>query len=138
MGGVFISYRLLDYRIGSGTRCTQTLSDIDVTNGSKVVRKMIALASAGVAHNLKLSSNNPVTPCYTMQVGYKDHSLHGLWTKTVVLCAQGKLAHRVAPTWRRRQIAGDYTKPPSIEGQEFERIGSEWHAGQIRDYPVSR
>lgn len=102
--GVFITYRLLDYRVGSGARCTQTLADIDVTNDTKVVRKMIAPASAGVAHNLRLSSNEPVTSCDAIQIGYEDRSLHELLKKALVLCAYGKLAHRIAPVGRSAKL----------------------------------
>jgi GntR family phosphonate transport system transcriptional regulator len=52
--GIFIADHLLDYRVGSGTRFTQTLADIGISTDTRVVRKMVAPASAGVARHLGL------------------------------------------------------------------------------------
>jgi GntR family transcriptional regulator, phosphonate transport system regulatory protein len=99
--GIFITDQLLDYRVGSGTRFTQTLADIGISTDTKVIRKMIAPASAGVARNLALPSDAPVlwietlrmadgipfcvishflpvAPFSAMLDGYESGSLHAL------------------------------------------------------------
>lgn len=124
---LFITDRLLDYRVGSGTRVTQTLADIDISNDTKVARKMIAPASAGVARNRKLSSNEPVTPYDTMRVGYEDCSLHGLLTKTVALCAHGKPPRCVASAGRTAKLP----LPPKIARHCGSRVGTYW-IGTVR------
>ncbi|PKN50508.1 MAG: phosphonate metabolism transcriptional regulator PhnF [Deltaproteobacteria bacterium HGW-Deltaproteobacteria-16] len=58
--GVFVADRLLDYRVGAGTRFTQTLADLGMSTDSKVARKMIVAASAGVARVLKLTGDASV------------------------------------------------------------------------------
>lgn len=102
--GIFITDRLLDYRVGTATRFTQTLADIGVSTDTKVIRKMIAPASTGVARHLALTSDEqvlwietlriadeipfclishflPVAPYAEMLEGYQDGSLHALLTK---------------------------------------------------------
>ena len=99
--GIFITDQLLDYRVGASTRFTQTLADIGIATDTKVIRKMIAPASAGVARHLLLPSDEPVlwietlrmadgipfcvishflpvTPFSTMLEEYQDGSLHEL------------------------------------------------------------
>jgi len=58
--GIFITDQLLDYRVGTNTRFTQTLADIGISTDTKVIRKMIAPATAGIARHLALSSDVPV------------------------------------------------------------------------------
>lgn len=102
--GIFITDQLLDYRVGAGTRFTQTLADIGISTDTKVVRKMVAPASAGVARHLALKADEPVlwietlrmadgfpfcvishflpvAPFKTMLDGYEDGSLHELLTR---------------------------------------------------------
>lgn len=102
--GIFITDHLLDYRVGTGTRFTQTLADIGISTDTKVIRKLIAPASAGVARHLALASDEqvlwietlriadkipfcvishflPVKPYAEMLDGYQDGSLHALLTK---------------------------------------------------------
>lgn len=99
--GIFITDQLLDYRVGTGTRFTQTLADIGISTDTKVIRKMIAPASVGVARHLALSSEElvlwietlriadglpfcvishflPVAPYGAMLEEYEDGSLHEL------------------------------------------------------------
>jgi len=66
--GIFITDQLLDYRVGSGTRFTQTLADIGISTDTKVIRKMIAPASAGVARHLALASDEPVLWIETLRI----------------------------------------------------------------------
>lgn len=66
--GVFIADRLLDYKLGSRTRFTQTLSEIGVATDTRVVRKMIAPASAGVARNLNIDAEEEVLWIETLRV----------------------------------------------------------------------
>jgi len=99
--GIFITDRQLDYRVGSGTRFTQTLAEIGIATGIRVVRKMVAPASAGVARHLGINEDEgvlwietlrmaddqpfcvishflPVTPYRELLEGYQDGSLHEL------------------------------------------------------------
>lgn len=99
--GIFITDQLLDYRVGTGTRFTQTLAEIGISTDTKVIRKMIAPASAGVARHLALSPDElvlwietlriaegipfcvishflPVAPYRAMLEEYEDGSLHEL------------------------------------------------------------
>lgn len=66
--GIFITDQLLDYRVGTGTRFTQTLADIGISTDTKVIRKMIAPASAGVARHLALSPDEPVLWIETLRI----------------------------------------------------------------------
>ncbi|MFH2134288.1 MAG: phosphonate metabolism transcriptional regulator PhnF [Pseudomonadota bacterium] len=66
--GIFITDRLLDYKLGSGTRFTQTLSEIGIATDSRVVRKMVAPASAGVAHNLNIETDADVLWIETLRI----------------------------------------------------------------------
>lgn len=66
--GIFITDQLLDYRVASGTRFTQTLADIGVSTDTKVIRKMVAPASAGVARHLKLAADEPVLWIETLRM----------------------------------------------------------------------
>lgn len=66
--GVFVADRLLDYRVGSGTRFTRTLADIGISTGSKVLRKMVAPASAGVARHLNLPPDEPALWIETLRL----------------------------------------------------------------------
>lgn len=66
--GIFITDRLLDYRVGTDTRFTQTLADIGISTDTKVIRKMIAPASAGVAQHLVLSPGGPVLWIETLRL----------------------------------------------------------------------
>jgi GntR family phosphonate transport system transcriptional regulator len=99
--GIFITDQLLDYRVGTNTRFTQTLTDIGISTDTKVVRKMVAPASAGVARNLSLAPDDhvlwietlrladgvpfcvishffPVNPYSELLNDYQDGSLHDL------------------------------------------------------------
>jgi len=99
--GIFITDQLLDYRVGTNTRFTQTLADIGISTDTKVVRKMVAPASAGVARNLLIAPDEhvlwietlrladgvpfcvishflPVTPYAALLNEYQDGSLHDL------------------------------------------------------------
>jgi GntR family phosphonate transport system transcriptional regulator len=99
--GIFITDQLLDYRVSTNTRFTQTLTDIGISTDTKVVRKMVAPASAGVARNLSLSPDEhvlwietlrladgipfcvishflPVKPYSDLLNLYRDGSLHDL------------------------------------------------------------
>lgn len=99
--GIFITDQLLDYRVGKNTRFTQTLTDIGISTDTKVVRKMVAPASAGVARNLSLALDEhvlwietlriadgipfcvishflPVNPYNALLNEYQDGSLHDL------------------------------------------------------------
>ena len=101
--GIFITDQLLEYRVESGTRFTQTLADIGISTDTKVIRKMIAPASTGMARNLKLSADEPVLWMETLRIadgfpfcvishflpvapysglleGYENGSLHELLT----------------------------------------------------------
>lgn len=66
--GIFITDQLLDYRVGAGTRFTQTLADIGISTDTKVVRKMVAPASAGVARHLALAADEPVLWIETLRM----------------------------------------------------------------------
>lgn len=66
--GIFISDRLLDYKLGAGTRFTQTLSEIGIATDTRVVRKMVAPASAGVARNLNIETDEEVLWIETLRV----------------------------------------------------------------------
>ncbi|MBU0689294.1 MAG: phosphonate metabolism transcriptional regulator PhnF [Gammaproteobacteria bacterium] len=66
--GIFITDRLLDYKLGSGTRFTQTLGEIGVATDSRVVRKMVAPASAGVARNLNIETDEDVLWIETLRI----------------------------------------------------------------------
>lgn len=66
--GIFITDRLLDYRVGTATRFTQTLADIGVSTDTRVVGKMVAPASASVAHHLALPSETPVLWIKTLRM----------------------------------------------------------------------
>ncbi|MDP2758996.1 MAG: phosphonate metabolism transcriptional regulator PhnF [Sideroxyarcus sp.] len=102
--GIFITDQLLDYRVGTGTRFTQTLADIGISTDTKVIRKMIAPASTGVARHLALAADEmvlwietlriadgfpfcvishflPATPFKSMLDGYEAGSLHELLAK---------------------------------------------------------
>lgn len=101
--GVFVTDRLLDYRVASTTRFTQTLNDIGVSTDTRIIRKMITLASKGVAQHLKLTPDQPVLwietlrladglplcvishffpehPYKLMLADYRDGSIHELLT----------------------------------------------------------
>jgi GntR family phosphonate transport system transcriptional regulator len=103
--GIFITDQLLDYRVGTHTRFTQTLSDIGISTDTKVIRKMIAPASIGVARNLSLPPEEnvlwietlrladgvpfcvishflPVTPYNALLDDYRSGSLHSLLSET--------------------------------------------------------
>ena len=66
--GIFITDRLLDYRVGSGTRFTQNLAEIGIATDTKVIRKMIAPASAGVARNLNIAADQDVLWIETLRI----------------------------------------------------------------------
>jgi GntR family phosphonate transport system transcriptional regulator len=66
--GIFITDRLLDYKLGSGTRFTQTLGEIGIATDSRVVRKMVAPASAGVARNLNIAADDDVLWIETLRI----------------------------------------------------------------------
>lgn len=66
--GIFITDRLLDYKLGSGTRFTQTLGEIGVATDSRVIRKMVAPASAGVARNLSMEADEDVLWIETLRI----------------------------------------------------------------------
>lgn len=66
--GIFITDHLLDYRLGTGTRFTQTLAEIGVATDSRVVRKMVAPASAGVARNLNIRADEEVLWIETLRI----------------------------------------------------------------------
>jgi GntR family phosphonate transport system transcriptional regulator len=66
--GIFITDQLLDYRVGSGTRFTQTLADLGVSTDTRVIRKMVAPASSGVARNLALPPDEPVVWIETLRM----------------------------------------------------------------------
>jgi len=102
--GIFITDQLLDYRVGSNTRFTQTLADIGIATDTKVIRKMTVPASAGVARHLALAPDElvlwietlrladglpfcvishffPVEPYSATLNGYENGSLHELLVK---------------------------------------------------------
>lgn len=66
--GIFITDRLLDYRVGSGTRFTQTLAEIGIATDTKVIRKMVAPASSGVAKHLALDADADVLWIETLRI----------------------------------------------------------------------
>ncbi len=66
--GIFITDQLLDYRVGTNTRFTQTLTDIGISADTRVIRKMIAPASAGVARNLSLEADDHVLWIETLRL----------------------------------------------------------------------
>lgn len=66
--GIFITDQLLDYRVGSGTRFTQTLADIGISTDTKVIRKIIAPVSAGVARHLSLAADESVLWIETLRI----------------------------------------------------------------------
>jgi len=66
--GIFITDQLLDYRVGTGTRFTQNLADIGISTDTKVIRKMVAPASAGVARHLALATDEPVLWIETLRI----------------------------------------------------------------------
>jgi len=66
--GIFITDQLLDYRVGTGTRFTQNLADIGMSTDTKVIRKMVAPASAGVARHLALATDEPVLWIETLRI----------------------------------------------------------------------
>jgi GntR family phosphonate transport system transcriptional regulator len=99
--GIFITDQLLDYRVGTNTRFTQTLTDIGISADTRVIRKMVAPASVGVARNLSLGTDDhvlwietlrlaggvpfcvishflPVDPYKELLSEYQDGSLHDL------------------------------------------------------------
>lgn len=103
--GIYITDQLLDYRVGTGTRFTQTLFDMGIATDTKVIRKMIAPASVGVARHLSLLPDEnvlwietlriadgvpfcvishflPVLPFGSMLKDYQDGSLHELLSRS--------------------------------------------------------
>jgi len=66
--GIFITGQLLEYRVGTNTRFTQTLTDIGISTETKVVRKMVAPASAGVARNLSLAPDDHILWIETLRI----------------------------------------------------------------------
>jgi len=66
--GIFITDHLLDYRVGTQTRFTQTLADIGIPTDSQVIRKMIAPASPGIARFLSLPPETPVLWVETLRL----------------------------------------------------------------------
>lgn len=52
--GIFVTNQHLDYRIDTGTRFTQTLTDLGISCDSKIIRKMTLLPPSGVVKALKL------------------------------------------------------------------------------------
>ncbi len=101
--GVFVTDRLLDYRVGSTTRFTQTLNEIGVSTDTRIIRKMITPAPKGVAHHLMLAPDQPVLWIETLRLAdgfplcvishffpehpytqvladYRDGSMHALLT----------------------------------------------------------
>jgi GntR family transcriptional regulator, phosphonate transport system regulatory protein len=102
--GIFITDKLLDYRVANNTRFTQTLADIGISTDTKVIRKMITPASSGIARHLSLPADTPVLWIETLRLAdgfpfcvishflpaepfaalldeYQDGSLHELLTK---------------------------------------------------------
>jgi GntR family phosphonate transport system transcriptional regulator len=66
--GIFITDQLLDYSVGPGTRFTQNLADIGISTDTRVIRKMIAPASAGVARHLAQTTDKPVLWIETLRI----------------------------------------------------------------------
>lgn len=66
--GIFITDRLLDYKVGAGTRFTQTLAEIGISTDTRVVRKMVAPASVGVARNLNIEADAEVLWIETLRM----------------------------------------------------------------------
>lgn len=66
--GIFIADHLFAYRVGCDTRFTQTLSEVGIATDSRVLRKMVAPASAGVARNLNIETDADVLWIETLRI----------------------------------------------------------------------
>jgi GntR family phosphonate transport system transcriptional regulator len=66
--GVFVTDKLLDYRVGAKTRFTQTLNHIGVSTDTRIIRKMVTPATVGVAKHLSLVPDQPVLWIETLRL----------------------------------------------------------------------
>lgn len=149
--GIFITDHLLDYRLGSGTRFTQTLAEIGVATDTKVIRKMVAPASSGVAKRLALAVEEdvlwietlriadgmpfcvishflPLTPYRELLEDYQSGSLHAVLNRHGgALCRTESLVTAVLPQGDDAKLLGVTQHRPVLRVKSlnvFERDGA--------------
>lgn len=157
--GIFITDQLLDYRICTGTRFTRTLADIGISTDTKVIRKMIAPASDGVARHLALAVDEPVlwietlrkadgfpfcvishflpvTPFKAMLDGYEDGSLHELLSRNCgTLRRTESLVTAVLPQGDDAKLLGIAQHRPLLRVKSLNVLDQE---GTPAEYAITR
>src|SRR5262249_37347501 len=65
--GIFVLHDSIEYRLGHKTRFTQALTDLGHNAETRILRKAVAPASAGVAHRLKVKEGEDVVWVETLR-----------------------------------------------------------------------